>query len=77
METSYISLDVLAARLGLPRPFLREQAQRGVIPYLCVRGRMRFEESAVRDALRREAEAGTIPCTRVGAAILFNPASAP
>ena len=23
--------------------------------------------------LRREAEAGTIPCTRVGAAMLFNP----
>ncbi len=58
MDTSYISLDVLAARLGLPKPFLREQARRGLIPCLMVGGKMRFEESSVRDALRRQAQPG-------------------
>jgi len=63
METPYISLDVLAARLGLPRTFLRRQADGGVIPHLRVGGRMRFEESAVREALRRQAD-----CTSTAAA---------
>lgn len=55
MENQYISLEVLAARLGLPRPFLRKQATSGGIPCLSVNGRLRFEESAVRDALRQQA----------------------
>jgi excisionase family DNA binding protein len=55
MDTRYISLHALAARLGLPQRFLREQARRGVIPHLCVGGRMRFEEGAVCEALRRQA----------------------
>ena len=55
MDARYISLDTLAARLGLPRTFLREQPRLGVIPHLYVGGRMRFEESAVREALRRQA----------------------
>lgn len=46
MDRRFITLYALATRLGLPRRFLREQA-RGVIPYLLVGGRMRFEESAV------------------------------
>jgi excisionase family DNA binding protein len=58
MDARYISLEALAGRLGLPRRFLREQARRGVIPCLRIGGRMRFEESAVRDALRRRAEQG-------------------
>jgi excisionase family DNA binding protein len=53
MDTRYIPLHALASRLGLPRRFLREQARRAVIPYLRVGGRMRFEEAAVREALRR------------------------
>ncbi len=65
MDTQYISLDALAGRLGLPRRFLREQARRGVIPCLRIGGRMRFEESAVRDALRRKAQQG--PHTEGGA----------
>lgn len=53
IEAVYISLDVLATRLGLPRTFLREHARRGTIPALNVHGRLRFEETAVRDALRQ------------------------
>lgn len=55
MDRRFITLHALATRLGLPRRFLREQARRGVIPYLLVGGRMRFEESAVCEALRRQA----------------------
>lgn len=54
MDRRFITLSRLAARLGLPRRFLREQARRGLIPYLLVGGRMRFEEPAVCDALRRQ-----------------------
>jgi excisionase family DNA binding protein len=52
--TTYMSLDALAARLGLPRGFLRDQARRGTIPHLLAGGRLRFEESAVREALRQQ-----------------------
>ncbi len=54
MDRRFITLSRLAARLGLPRQFLREQARRGLITYLLVGGRMRFEEPAVCDALRRQ-----------------------
>jgi len=56
METhEFLSLDELATRLRLPRSYIREQAKRGGIPHLCVGGRLRFEEAAVRDALRQQA----------------------
>ena len=68
MERRFITLSRLAARLGLPQRFLREQARRGLIPYLLVGGRMRFEEAAVCEALRRQslgpACAGNEPCAR-------------
>ena len=55
MDHEYLSLDALAGRLGLPRSFLRRQVALGAIP--CIRlpgkGRLRFDEEAVRDALRR------------------------
>jgi len=55
MDHEYLSLDALAGRLGLPRSFLRKQVALGTIP--CIRlpgkGRLRFDEEAVRDALRR------------------------
>ena len=54
MDTRFIPLCALASRLGLPRRFLREQARRGVIPFLRVGGRMRFEEAAGCEALRRQ-----------------------
>lgn len=59
MDRRFITLHALATRLGLPRRFLREQARRGVIPCLLVGGRMRFEESAVCEALRRQASQPT------------------
>ena len=56
METrEYVSLDELATRLRLPRSYLREQAKRGAIPHLCIGGRLRFEQTAVCDALRQQA----------------------
>jgi len=51
MDTEYISLDVLATRLKLPRRFLRERIRDGLIPHLNVNGRLRFDEGAARDAL--------------------------
>ncbi len=57
MEIEYISLDVLAARLRLPRPYLRDLARDGLIPCLKPNRRLlRFDEEAVRAALRRLAE---------------------
>jgi len=51
--TEYISLDALAASLGLPRTYLRRLATEKVIPALDVSGRLRFDEEAVRSALVR------------------------
>jgi len=56
MSYEYLSLDVLSKRLRLPRRFLREEASAGRIPCLKVGGRLRFEEAAVAEALRRQAE---------------------
>ena len=55
MNTRYVSLDVLATRLGLPRTFLRDQVRQRRIPYLRVGGRLRFDESAVHEALQKQA----------------------
>lgn len=54
--TTYLSLDALAVTFGLPRTYLRELANAGIIPCLRVRGRLRFDERAVRDALRELAK---------------------
>jgi len=56
-EQRFISLDHLATALGLSRRFLRAAARDGRIPCLEVGGRLRFDESAVRAALARLAEA--------------------
>lgn len=56
MDDEYISLYVLAARLKLPRRFLRDCARRGDIPSLTIGGRLRFDEMAVRGALREMAQ---------------------
>ena len=47
----YVSLEALAAALGLPRAYLRRLADDGHIPSLNVNGRLRFDESSVRTAL--------------------------
>ena len=49
----YLSLDALAAALGLSRPYLRRLARTGQIPSLNVNGRFRFDELQVREALRQ------------------------
>jgi len=62
METTpYISLDALAVALGLPRRFLRQEAERHAIPCLRIGGRLRFEETAVRAALRKQAARKAAP----------------
>lgn len=60
METcsEYLPLDALAVTLGLPRTYLRRLAREGEIPVLDVNGRQRFDESQVREALRRLAAEG-------------------
>lgn len=56
MDSRFITLESLAARLWLPRTYLRRLAIEGAIPYLNVNGALRFEEDHVREALRRLAE---------------------
>lgn len=57
MNNEYIPFDVLAARLGLPKSYLRRLTDEGVLPHLDVNGRLRFVESAVRETLREQATA--------------------
>ena len=59
MNKAYVSLDALAVALGLPRRYLRELAQRQLIPHLSIGGRMRFQESDVLTALGKLAAAQT------------------
>ena len=57
----YITIGVLASRLNLPSRFLRELAERGLVPSLKVGARLRFDERAVREALlklQRNRDAG-------------------
>ena len=58
MNGTYHTLDSLAARLGLPKVYLRDLAQRGKIPSLCVGRWQRFDEADVRAALRKLAAEG-------------------
>jgi len=47
----YLSLESLAAYLGLPENYLRRMAKAGIIPSLNVSGRLRFDLAAVKEAL--------------------------
>jgi len=47
----YITLDGLSTRLNLPGSYLRNLAEGNRIPFLLVKGRMRFHEDQVREAL--------------------------
>jgi hypothetical protein len=51
ITTFNYSLSALATALGLPQQYLRDLAQRNLIPFLVVGGRMRFNPKAVGDAL--------------------------
>jgi len=56
-SVAFYTLDALATRLALPRPFLHRLARERRIPCLDTgRGRLMFDEEAVRDALRKIAE---------------------
>ncbi|MBN2512718.1 MAG: excisionase family DNA-binding protein [Sedimentisphaerales bacterium] len=57
-KTTYISLEALAARLQLPKAYLRRLAAENQIPHLIVGGRYRFNPIAVQAALDRLAEKG-------------------
>jgi len=50
-EMSYIPLETLAAKLGLPKCYLRKLARGKMIPYLNVNGRLRFNLKEVQKAL--------------------------
>ena len=52
-QNAYVSLEVLAIRLGLPQSYLKEAAVKRIIPFLDVRGRKRFNPSEVQGALDR------------------------
>jgi len=54
-ENTYISLDHLSARLGLPRTYLKQLAERRSVPFLRVSGRMKFDPERVKEALDRMA----------------------
>ena len=56
METTYYSLEATAARLNLPQSYIRQLAKEKKIPFLNVRGRLRFNPAAVQAALDRIAE---------------------
>jgi excisionase family DNA binding protein len=56
MSTTFHTLDSLAGWLGLPRAFLHDLARDGKIPCLRVGRWMRFDEEAVRTALRKMSE---------------------
>jgi len=51
-DNEYISLESVAALLNLPVAYLKRLSESGEIPYLLAGNRKRFQESAVRDALR-------------------------
>ena len=58
-EVTFLSLEKLATRLGLPRKFLKSLAIEGEIPHLTVGGRLRFREDQVQAALAALAEGQT------------------
>lgn len=59
METiKYISIEVLAASLNLPQKYLKELSSQGVIPSLCINGRLRFNPQTVQQALDNLAAGG-------------------
>jgi hypothetical protein len=55
-ENTFISLGALANHFNLPKDYLRELADKSLIPFLNVKGHRRFNPSAVQVALDRLAE---------------------
>ncbi len=49
----YISLELIAIKLKLPKKYIRQRAEVGDIPCLNVNGRLRAQEQSVREALSK------------------------
>ena len=58
-DKSYITLDRLTGKLGLPGAYIKELAAGKKIPSLNVNGRLRFNPQQVQAALDRMAEGGS------------------
>ena len=58
LQNTYVSLEAVAAELGLPKSYLKQLAANKSIPYLNVNGRLRFDGPAVRQALHQLAAKG-------------------
>ena len=58
-QYTYVSLEALAAELGLPKSYLKQLSANKVIPCLDVNGRLRFGSLAVRQALGELASKGS------------------
>ncbi len=56
MFSEYLPLDALATRLGLPRTWLKREADSGRLPYVQAGAHRRFDEDQVREHLRQQAE---------------------
>lgn len=57
MSETLIPLDLVAKKLGLPRAWIRREAERGAIPVVRAGRRLYSTVHAVRVALRRRAAA--------------------
>jgi hypothetical protein len=58
MKGKYTTLKNLSRILGLPKPYLKKQAECGNIPFLIVNGYYRFDVEAVKAALAELAAQG-------------------
>jgi hypothetical protein len=57
-KRQFISLTSLAAEISLPKAYIVELADKGLIPSLDVNGRLRFNITAVQQALDKLASKG-------------------
>jgi hypothetical protein len=55
-DNGYIPINKLRLRLGLPKKYLQDLAERGDIPSLIVNDRRRFNENHVRAALAKRSQ---------------------
>jgi len=55
-ETEYTSLTATATRLGIPRKWLKDEAEAGRMPHIKTGRRLLFSIGQVRDTLTRRAE---------------------
>jgi hypothetical protein len=53
INSNFVSLDVLALELCLPKRYLKELADTNAIPFLIVSRRKRFNPQAVQDVLNQ------------------------